>query len=134
MKELRPCQRLKCRFHMGKQHLEAAREPDGEYVPTCALDIADQGPHTLEEIAEAMGITRERVRQLEAMALDKLRRRYSHDPEVLALLTEYMEAVTYDFGQGTHGLGSVDCTPMAGTASGAVHYTVGRSKVHPTRA
>jgi DNA-directed RNA polymerase sigma subunit (sigma70/sigma32) len=31
--------------------------------------------HTLEETAEIMGITRERVRQIEKQALEKLRRR-----------------------------------------------------------
>lgn len=33
-----------------------------------------RGNYTLEEIAEMMGLTRERVRQIEAMALRKLRR------------------------------------------------------------
>ena len=33
-----------------------------------------RGNFTLEEIAEMMGLTRERVRQIEAMALRKLRR------------------------------------------------------------
>jgi RNA polymerase sigma factor (sigma-70 family) len=30
-------------------------------------------PHTLEEVAKRLGVTRERVRQMEAKALDKLR-------------------------------------------------------------
>jgi hypothetical protein len=33
-----------------------------------------RGNYTLEEIADMMGLTRERVRQIEAMALRKLRR------------------------------------------------------------
>ena len=45
----------------------------GEVV--CALDIADQGGLTLEEIGELMGPTRERIRQIEAKALRKLKRR-----------------------------------------------------------
>lgn len=37
--------------------------------------LADtHGPHTLEEISKHMGVTRERVRQIEAKALRKLRR------------------------------------------------------------
>ena len=32
---------------------------------SCVLDVADRGGATLEEIGDAMGITRERVRQLE---------------------------------------------------------------------
>lgn len=35
--------------------------------------IAPSRPHTLQEISEVMGVTRERVRQLEAQALRKLR-------------------------------------------------------------
>ncbi len=43
--------------------------PPGE---SCALDVADQGPHTLEEVADILGLTRERVRQIEGIALRKI--------------------------------------------------------------
>lgn len=36
--------------------------------------LEDEKPHTLEEIGEILGVTRERVRQIEARALEKLRR------------------------------------------------------------
>jgi hypothetical protein len=36
------------------------------------METAPARPHTLEEIAQVMGITRERVRQIEAQALRKL--------------------------------------------------------------
>jgi RNA polymerase sigma factor (sigma-70 family) len=36
--------------------------------------LADGRDHTLEEVATAMGVTRERVRQIQKMALEKLRR------------------------------------------------------------
>lgn len=36
---------------------------------TCALDVADQGGITLEEIGDLIGLTRERVRQIEDGAL-----------------------------------------------------------------
>jgi RNA polymerase sigma factor (sigma-70 family) len=36
--------------------------------------LADGSDHTLEEVATAMGVTRERVRQIQKMALEKLRR------------------------------------------------------------
>ena len=40
---------------------------------TCALDVAERGPQTLHEIATILGVTRERVRQIETAALAKLR-------------------------------------------------------------
>ncbi len=44
----------------------------------------DQQPHTLDEVGRLVGLTRERVRQLEARALRKLR-----EPEPAARLTVY---------------------------------------------
>jgi hypothetical protein len=46
-----------------------------ENVPTresCALDMADRGPHTLDEVAAVLGLTRERIRQIEVRAVEKL--------------------------------------------------------------
>ena len=40
---------------------------------TCALDIADRGGVTLEEVGEILNLTRERIRQVEVMGLEKLR-------------------------------------------------------------
>lgn len=40
---------------------------------TCSLDVADEGEHTLDEIGKILGVTRERVRQIETKALMKLR-------------------------------------------------------------
>ncbi len=68
------------------------REMLGEYLQT-ALDrlpereskilqlrygLLDGESHTLEEVGKTMGVTRERVRQLEAQALNRLRRSSSH--------------------------------------------------------
>ena len=44
-----------------------------ELPETCALDIADRGGITLEEVGEIMGLTRERIRQLETVNLAKLK-------------------------------------------------------------
>ena len=41
---------------------------------TCALDIADAGEKTLEEVAKLWNMTRERVRQVEMRAMRKIRR------------------------------------------------------------
>jgi len=44
-----------------------------ELYQSCALDVAEkQGPLTLEAIGENLNITRERVRQIEKMVLEKL--------------------------------------------------------------
>jgi hypothetical protein len=40
---------------------------------TCSLDIAERGEHTLEQVGDLLGLTRERARQLEEKALRKLR-------------------------------------------------------------
>jgi RNA polymerase primary sigma factor len=40
--------------------------------------LIDGEMHTLEEVGKAIGVTRERVRQLEAQALNRLRRSSSH--------------------------------------------------------
>jgi len=42
-------------------------------VETCALDVADRGEHTLEEVGGFLNVTRERARQIEKDAFDKLR-------------------------------------------------------------
>jgi DNA-directed RNA polymerase sigma subunit (sigma70/sigma32) len=40
---------------------------------TCALDIADAGSSSQEEVGALMNLTRERIRQIELSALTKLR-------------------------------------------------------------
>ena len=42
---------------------------------TCVLDMADTGPKTLKEVGDFLGFTRERARQLEEKAIEKLARR-----------------------------------------------------------
>jgi hypothetical protein len=78
--DVRPCPFVGCRYHLGAEvnptgslTLRTDVEPT-EMDPSCALDVADRGPHTLAQVADAMGITRERVRQLEDRAIGKVRR------------------------------------------------------------
>jgi len=63
------CVQLSCRYHLahsdrGGRALSATRD--------CALTVANEGPRTLEEIAQILGMTRERVRQIEEAAIAKL--------------------------------------------------------------
>ena len=44
-----------------------------ELEDTCALDVADRGGITLEEVGEILNLTRERIRQVEVRGLEKLR-------------------------------------------------------------
>jgi len=53
-------------------HPDAKGDPDPDYDgPSCSLDVADAGPHTLEEVGAYLNIGRERARQTEDAALEK---------------------------------------------------------------
>ena len=77
----RPCPWVSCKYHL---FLDVNPEtgsiklnfPDLELEDmrdTCALDVADRGGITLEEVAEILNLTRERIRQVEVRGLVKLR-------------------------------------------------------------
>ena len=77
---IRPCPFVSCKHHL---YLDVSSRtgaiklnfPDlevWEMVETCALDIADRGGTTLEEVGAIMNLTRERIRQVEVKALAKL--------------------------------------------------------------
>jgi hypothetical protein len=88
----RPCAFLACRFHLGLDVTPAGTirllYDDIEDMPeTCALDVADRGPQSLETIGVLLGVSRERVRQLEEI----IRRRLvgSHRPTITTWETYY---------------------------------------------
>lgn len=65
-----PCQHRECRYHLAHRGYW-----EHQLTPTrdCALDVANEGPHTLEQVGAALGISGERVRQLEEQAMASLR-------------------------------------------------------------
>lgn len=65
-----PCTQVQCRYHLtyaslGDHHREPTRD--------CALVVANEGPRSTDEVAAVLGISGERVRQIEVRALSKLR-------------------------------------------------------------
>lgn len=76
----RPCLRLTCKYHLlwFKAKIELWNDKDiidhlYSMNHTCCLDIAEKGGSVLEEVGEALGLTRERIRQIESRALRKLK-------------------------------------------------------------
>ena len=95
---VRPCPYAMCRFNMFtvlvtcEQRLNSTpREPprlimsptdlDPEY--SCVLDIVDRqfSGYTLEEVGQILGVTRERIRQVQNDALSKIKRRLGNTTE-----------------------------------------------------
>ena len=77
----RPCPFVTCRYHLytdvtrsGGLQVNAPKSEPDDMKETCALDVADRGTHTLEEIGVILGVTRERIRQIQAIALRKIKR------------------------------------------------------------
>jgi hypothetical protein len=76
----RPCPFVSCKHHLyldvnpetGSIKLNFPDVEVWELTETCALDIAERGGVTLEEVGEIMNLTRERIRQLEMSGLTKL--------------------------------------------------------------
>lgn len=76
----RPCPFVSCKYHLyidvhpvrGSIKVNFPDLEVWEMTETCALDVADRGGITLEEVGVIMNLTRERVRQLETTGLDKL--------------------------------------------------------------
>jgi hypothetical protein len=78
----RPCPFVSCRHHLyldttstGGIKINFPGLEPWEIPVSCSLDAGGRGGMTLEEISEAMNMTRERVRQVEVKALIKLKRR-----------------------------------------------------------
>ncbi len=79
----RPCPFVSCRHHL---YLDVAQGGASftihdsavevwDMPQSCSLDVAEQGPHTLDTVGLLAKVTRERVRQIEIRALARVRRR-----------------------------------------------------------
>ena len=76
----RPCPWWTCIHHLGCDVTDVGtlritwpdREP-WEIEETCALDVAGHGPHSLEDVARVVNLTRERTRQIEERAMAAVR-------------------------------------------------------------
>jgi hypothetical protein len=77
----RPCLFVSCRYHLyldvnpetGSVKLNFPDKEAWELEQTCALDVAERGGVTLEEVGHIMNLTRERIRQVEVRGLQKLK-------------------------------------------------------------
>jgi len=76
----RPCPYVSCKHHLyidvsprtGAIKLNFPDLEVWELNESCALDVADRGGTTLEDVGAIMNLTRERIRQVEVKALAKL--------------------------------------------------------------
>lgn len=76
---MRPCPYVGCRYHLYLDVSERQgsirvnyEEEVWDLTHSCSLDIADEGGHTLQSVADILRLTRERVRQLEKKALEEV--------------------------------------------------------------
>lgn len=77
----RPCLYVSCKHHLyldvnpetGSVKVNFPDKEVWELEETCALDVAERGGITLEEVGVILNLTRERIRQLEVTALQKLK-------------------------------------------------------------
>jgi len=84
----RPCPFISCKHHLyldinpatGSIKLNFPDKELWDLPETCALDVADRGGVTLEEVGTLLNLTRERIRQLETHGLLKLRATAEGEP------------------------------------------------------
>ena len=75
--EQRPCPWVACKHHLyldinpetGSIKINFPDLEPWELAHTCALDVAEAGSHTLDEVGEITNLTRERIRQVEVRGL-----------------------------------------------------------------
>lgn len=77
----RPCPYVSCKYHLyvdinpstGSIKVNFPDKEVWELSNSCALDVAERGGTTLEEVGEILNLTRERIRQVEVRGLLRLK-------------------------------------------------------------
>ena len=93
----RPCPYVSCKYHLyidvnpntGSIKINFPDLEVWELDNSCALDVAEQGGITLEEVGEILNLTRERIRQVEVRGLMKLKE--AGGEELLSYLAKHAE-------------------------------------------
>lgn len=114
----RPCPYVSCKHHLYLDVNEVTGSirfnfPDmevWEIGETCVLDIADRGGETLESIGELLGLTRERVRQIEGKAMRLARRRC--DEDTVTSIRELLAAADQSPDYATRVTGAAPPAPV----------------------
>jgi hypothetical protein len=77
----RPCLFITCHHHLytdvnpktGSLKLNFPDRSPEELEYSCALDLADEGPQTLQATAQVLNMGKDRTRQIESIAVEKLK-------------------------------------------------------------
>lgn len=85
----RPCVFVSCKYNLyldvnpetGSIKLNFPDKEIWELPYTCALDVAEKGGITLEEVGDIMNLTRERIRQVETRGLTKIKEATETEPK-----------------------------------------------------
>ena len=103
--EARPCPWVSCRHHLAIDLQKGPRSSGvsliehgdpAEMAETCALDVADQGEHHLVDIGRMIGVSRERVRQIEEDAKSSMTSDRRHLPILRDVVAQIDENVRRD--------------------------------------
>lgn len=90
----RPCPYVSCKYHLAIEvNANGSITHYGDIetmTQTCCLDVADKGDHTLDQIGTILGLTRERTRQIEEVAMRKVKRlRVLGTPELKGMFIDH---------------------------------------------
>jgi hypothetical protein len=75
MRVLKPCGITDCRYHLTSE-VRAKHLARADLAEPCSLKLANGGGMTLDDVGRKMGVTRERTRQIETIALRNLARAF----------------------------------------------------------